>query len=101
MLILNNLFKYFYFIGELYDAYLNRIIDYKTCIKIVLRAYFFLNIWKKYIKHCNIQYLIKWYNLQKSFISIQNYDIFISMIKFLVMLIIAHYEYYSRFPLFL
>jgi len=54
MLILNNLFKYFYFIEELYDAYLNKIIDHKTCIEIVLYAYFFLNIWKKYIEHCSI-----------------------------------------------
>ena len=44
MLILNNLFKYFYFIGELCDTYLNRIINHKTHIEIVLRAYFFLNI---------------------------------------------------------
>ena len=61
----------------------------------VLRAYFFLNIWKKYIEHYSIQYSTKWYNLQKSFISIQSYDIFISMVESLIMLIIAHHEYYS------
>jgi hypothetical protein len=66
----------------------------------VLRAYFFLNIWKDYIERSSSQYSMKWYSLQKSFISIQSYDIFISMVESLVMLIIAHREYYSQFPLF-
>lgn len=65
----------------------------------VLRAYFFLNIWKNYIERCSTQYSTKWYNLQKSFISIQSYDIFISMVESLIMLVIAHREYYSQFPL--
>ena len=78
---------------------MNRTIDHKTRIEMVLRAYFFLNIWKNYIECCSIQYSTKWYNLQKSFISIQSYDIFISMVESLIMLVIAHHEYYSQFPL--
>ena len=74
---------------------MNRTIDHKARIEMVLRAYFFLNIWKNYIERCSIQYSTKWYNLQKSFISIQSYDIFISIIESLVMLIIVYHKYYS------
>ena len=89
------LFLIFKSLRELCDAYLNRTIDHKTRIEMVLRAYFFLNIWKNYIKRCSIQYSAKWYSLQKSFISIQSYDIFISIAESLIMLVIAHREYYS------
>ncbi|CAJ0767631.1 10340_t:CDS:2, partial [Entrophospora sp. SA101] len=94
------LFVYLFVLGELCDAYLNRTIDHKTRIEMVLRAYFFLNTWKNYVECCSIHYSKKWYSLQKSFISIQSYDIFISMAESLIMLIIAHREYYSLFPLF-
>jgi hypothetical protein len=40
---------------------------------------------------------MKWYSLQKSFISIQSYDT--SMMESLVMLIIDR-EYYPQYPLF-
>lgn len=79
------LYIHIHIIGELCDAYLNRTIDHKTRIQMALRAYFFLNIWKDYIECCSIQYSTKWYSLQKSFISIQSYDIFVSMAESLVM----------------
>ncbi|RIB25476.1 hypothetical protein C2G38_1956345 [Gigaspora rosea] len=93
------LFEYLFVLGELFDAYLCRNIDHKIRIEMALRAYFFLNMWKKYIECCIIKYSTKWYNLQKSFISSQSFDIFISMVESLVMLVIAHREYYSQFPL--
>lgn len=55
---------------------------------------------EKYIERCIKQYLSKWYNLQKNFISLQSYDIFISMVESLVMLVIAHREYYLQFPFY-
>jgi hypothetical protein len=39
--------------------------------------------------------------MQRSIISIQSYDIFISMAESLVMLIKIHQEFYSNYPLFL
>ncbi|GBB91541.1 hypothetical protein RclHR1_01890015 [Rhizophagus clarus] len=73
-------FVYLFILGELCNAYLNRTIDHQTQIEMVLHAYFFLNIWENYIECCSIQYSTKWYSLQKNFISIQSYDIFIRII---------------------
>ena len=43
------LFIYLFVLDELCDAYLNRKIDHKTRIRMVMRAFFFLKIWKNYI----------------------------------------------------
>ncbi|CAG8676016.1 6335_t:CDS:2 [Rhizophagus irregularis] len=32
----------------------------------VMRAFFFLEIWKDYIKRCSTIHLSKWYNMQRS-----------------------------------
>jgi len=66
-----------------------------------MRAFFFLKIWKDYIQRCGTIHSSKWYNMQRSIISIQSFEIFISMAESLVMLIMVHREYYSNYPLFL
>jgi len=66
----------------------------------VMRAFFFLKIWKDYIKRCSTIHSTKWYNMQRSIISIQSFEIFISMAKSLIMLILVHRNYYSNYPLF-
>jgi hypothetical protein len=66
-----------------------------------MRAFFFLKIWKDYIKRCGIAHSSKWYNLQRSIISIQSFEIFISMAESLIMLILVHRDYYPKYPLFL
>ena len=66
-----------------------------------MRAFFFLKIWKDYIQRCGTIHSSKWYNMQRSIISIQSFEIFISMAESLVMLIMVHREYYPNYPLFL
>ena len=67
----------------------------------VMHAFFFLKIWKDYIQHCGEIHSTKWYNMQRSIISIQSYDIFISMAESLIMLVKIHRDFYSNYPLFL
>ncbi|EXX54628.1 hypothetical protein RirG_232810 [Rhizophagus irregularis DAOM 197198w] len=57
---------------------------------------FFLNIWKDYIErsNTNTQYSIKWYSLQKSFISIQSYDT--SMVESLIQQRVSYRDKISR-----
>ncbi|CAB5365021.1 unnamed protein product [Rhizophagus irregularis] len=43
----------------------------------------------------------KWYNMQRSIISIQSYDIFISMAESLIMLVKIYQDFYLDYPLFL
>ncbi|GBC05191.1 hypothetical protein RclHR1_00610003 [Rhizophagus clarus] len=95
------LFIYLFVLGELCDAYLNRKIDHKARIRMVMRAFFFLKVWKDYIQRCGSIHSSKWYNMQHSIISMQSFEIFISMAESLIMLIMIHREYYPHYPLFL
>ena len=64
-----------------------------------MRAYFFLDIWKDYIEkvgHCHSE---QWYSCHHSFISHQSYNIFKSLAESLVLLILAHRDFYASFPL--
>src|ERR1043165_8355632 len=65
-----------------------------------MRAYFFLHAWKNYIDQCAILHSTKWYNMNKSCISIQSFNIFCSLAESLVLLILAHRDYYSNYPFF-
>ena len=76
-------------IGELFDSYLNRSISHKTRIIMAMRAYFFLHAWKNYINQCAILHSAKWYNMNKSCISTQSFNIFCSLAESLVLLILA------------
>ena len=93
-----NLLNIFY-LGELFDAYLNREISHKTRIIMVMRAYFFLNFWKSYIEKASEKTSKEWYSTTRSFISIQSYHIFKSLAESLVLLIILHRDYYEDYPL--
>ena len=93
-----NLLNIFY-LGELFDAYLNREISHKTRIIMVMRAYFFLNFWKSYIEKASEKTSKEWYSTTRSFISIQSYHIFKSLAESLVLLIISHRDYYEDYPL--
>src|SRR5581483_7970303 len=66
----------------------------------VMRAYFFLSMWKNYIEQCAILHSAKWYNMNKSCISLQSFNIFCSLAESLVLLILAHKDYYSNYPFF-
>ncbi|GBC50768.2 hypothetical protein GLOIN_2v1766724 [Rhizophagus irregularis DAOM 181602=DAOM 197198] len=66
-----------------------------------MRAYFFLSTWKNYIEQCAILHSAKWYNMNKSCISPQSFNIFCSLAESLVLLILAHRNYYSNYPFFL
>ncbi|CAB5384473.1 unnamed protein product [Rhizophagus irregularis] len=44
----------------------NRKIDHKARIRMVMRAFFFLEIWKDYIKRYSTIHSSKWYNMQRS-----------------------------------
>jgi hypothetical protein len=65
-----------------------------------MRAYFFLSTWKNYIEQCSILHSAKWYNMNKSCISPQSFNIFCSLAESLVLLILAHRNYYSNYPFF-
>ncbi|PKK64327.1 hypothetical protein RhiirC2_787664 [Rhizophagus irregularis] len=94
------LFIYLFIFGELFDLFLNRDISYKTRIIMAMHAYFFLSTWKNYIEQCAILHLAKWYNMNKSCISPQSFNIFCSLAESLVLLILAHRNYYSNYPFF-
>lgn len=65
-----------------------------------MRAYFFLCAWKNYIDQCAILHSAKWYNISKSCISTQSFNIFCSLAESLVLLIISYRDYYSNHPFF-
>jgi len=85
--------------GELCDAYLNRDIDHETRIIMVMRSYFFLEIWEEYIKKAASFHSHVWFSIQHSFVSLQSNHIFKSLAESLVLLVIAHRDFYSKFPL--
>jgi hypothetical protein len=65
-----------------------------------MHAYFFLSTWKNCIEQCVILHLVKWYNINKSCISSQSFNIFCNLAESLVLLILAHRNYYSNYPFF-
>ncbi|CAJ0836624.1 19587_t:CDS:2 [Entrophospora sp. SA101] len=87
--------------GELFDGYLNRTICHKTRIIMVMRAYFFLNVWKEYLNNCANIYSQKWYSFNKSCISIHSWKIFGSLAESMVLLVLAYRNYYSNYPFLL
>src|SRR6266498_3456136 len=65
-----------------------------------MRAYFFLSIWKNYINQCSILHSTKLYNMNISCISTQSFNIFCSLAESLVLLILAHRDYYPNYSFF-
>jgi hypothetical protein len=66
----------------------------------VMRAYFFLLMWKEYLERCSNLHSSKWYSFSRSCISLQSWKIFISLAESMVLLIIAYRNFYSNFPFF-
>ena len=91
---------YFFKIGELFDAYLNRDISHKSRIIMVMRCYFFLQMWKEYLSQCHDIYQNKWYLISKTCISMQSFKIFTSLAESMLLIILAYRKYYSNFPFF-
>ncbi|CAB4483672.1 unnamed protein product [Rhizophagus irregularis] len=67
----------------------------------VMRCYFFLQMWKEYLLQCNEIYQNKWYLISKTCISMQSFKIFTSLAESMLLLILAYRKYYSTFPLIL
>src|SRR6266498_2183664 len=65
-----------------------------------MRAYFFLSTWKNYIEQCAILHSAKWYSMNKSCISSQNFNIICSLAESLVLLILVHRDFYPSYPFF-
>ena len=84
---------YLFVLGELVDAWQNRNISHVARAKMVLRARFFLMVWRSYIiAHPD-------YTINVQFISRESYDIFITLCESLLTLIIIYWKYYSQYPL--
>ncbi|RIB11242.1 hypothetical protein C2G38_2262096 [Gigaspora rosea] len=92
------LFIYLFVIGELIDAYQNRTISHLERARMVMMAYFFLTIWKSYIRSValnNPNYV----SLEKNFLATQTFNILISLAESLILLIVSYRDYYNSYPL--
>lgn len=81
------LIVYLFIFGELCDAYQNRCIDHRECIKIVLRTRYFVNMWQRYINQCHV------YQMNLYFLSWEFTDILSFMIDGLISLVIIHQDW--------
>lgn len=87
---------YLFVFGELIDAYQNRNITHRERLKLALRAYYFINMWRSFLHKDG-------YNITHYFISREAFDITQILIKGLIGLILIHRDYYTSgsepFPL--
>ncbi|PKY23567.1 hypothetical protein RhiirB3_334471 [Rhizophagus irregularis] len=89
---------YLFIIGELIDSYLNRDISNHERIKMVIIGSFFLRIWKQYIQNAANKYEEIFSN-DRNFLAHQTYEILSFLVDSMILLIIAHREYYNTMPL--
>ncbi|RIB24267.1 hypothetical protein C2G38_1907709, partial [Gigaspora rosea] len=80
------------YLGELIDSYLNRNITHHARIEMAMIVYCFLHLWK-----CYIETLSDSYSLYIS--AMQTFNIMISLVESLVLLIKIHRDYYENIPL--
>jgi hypothetical protein len=84
---------YLFVIGELVDAWQNRSIPHIERARMVMRARFFLTIWRSHVDtHPD-------HNLDTHFVSRDSYEIFTTLCDSLLGLIISHRRFYSNYPL--
>jgi hypothetical protein len=84
---------YLFVIGELVDAWQNRSIPHIEWARMVMRARFFLTVWRSHVDaHPE-------HDLDTHFISHDSYDIFVTLCDSLLGLIISHRQFYSNYPL--
>ncbi|OBZ71643.1 hypothetical protein A0H81_08835 [Grifola frondosa] len=90
------LFVYLFIFGELIDAWLNRRLTAQDRVLAVLRARFFLHIWKAHIVALSRRFP-DLYSTQRSFISPQSFNIFNRMCDSLLLLVIAYSKHYPTY----
>ena len=79
------------------DSYLNREISHIERIKMAMRAYFFLYLWRFHIETTS-QLYPNYISLAHNFLASQSFDIFTSLAESLLLLIKTHREFYPTFP---
>ncbi|RHZ82106.1 hypothetical protein Glove_114g59 [Diversispora epigaea] len=84
--------------GELVDSYLNREICPIERMRMCMMAYFFLRLWHFHIDTMAHKYP-HYISVRENFMATQSYSIFSSLSESMMILIKAHREYYSEFPL--
>lgn len=92
------LFVYLFVIGELIDAYQNRMILHLERARMAMIAYFFLMLWRSYIlsaRSANSNYI----SLEKNFLATQTFNILTSLAESLILLIVSHRDFYDSYPL--
>ncbi|PKK57765.1 hypothetical protein RhiirC2_790459 [Rhizophagus irregularis] len=92
------LFVYLFVMGELLDSYLNRNITHYERIEMAMTAYFFLHLWKYHIETLSDLYP-SYISISKNFLAMQTFNIMISLVESLVLLIKIHRDYYKNIPL--
>ncbi|CAB4434860.1 unnamed protein product [Rhizophagus irregularis] len=90
------LFVYLFIMGELLDSYLNQNITHNERIEMAMTAYFFLHLWKYHIETLNNLYP-SYVSISKNFLATQTFNIMISLVESLVLLIKIHRDYYKIF----
>ncbi|GBB90347.1 hypothetical protein RclHR1_17280005 [Rhizophagus clarus] len=84
--------------GELIDSYLNQNITHHERIKMAITAYFFLHLWKYHIETLS-NFYPSYISISRNFLAMQTFNIMISLVESLVLLIKIHQDYYKDIPL--
>jgi hypothetical protein len=84
---------YLFIMGEMIDAQQNRALSHGERIQMLLRGYFFLEGWRDYIMAHEI------YSINTHFISYPLYEVLCIYIKAMVMLVLAHRDFFPGIPL--
>ncbi|RIA99884.1 hypothetical protein C2G38_1994957, partial [Gigaspora rosea] len=85
--------------GELIDSYLNRHITHQERVEMAMTAYFFLHLWKYHTETLRAVTSYSYISISKNFLAMQTFNIMISLVKSLVLLIKIHRDYYENIPL--
>ena len=79
---------YLFIFGKLIDAYQNRSISHHECMKLVLRAWYFLDSWETFLSHTG-------YNKSQYFLSREAVDIARIIIEGYISLVFIHCDHGS------
>lgn len=90
---------YLYIIGELVDSWLNKKIGHHESIRSAWTAGFFLRRWKAYLQKRDKE-TKGLMSFHQNGISHPSFKIFSTLPRSLLALILAHREYYPKYPLF-
>ena len=77
---------YLFTFGELIDAYQNRRISHGECIKMVLRARFFIDMWRSFLK--SVGYPVSVFYISQEFDNISNI-----LVEGLITLMVIHHDH--------